>query len=157
MYITTMKALPAVNTESVFSILKELGKVLRSFQNEVVLCEGVTFIQFCILDYVSANGRLEMAELHGLLSVEKSTTTRMVDPLVNRGLLVKSASSKDSRAIELILTAEGRKVHGLVWECISGFIGGVLNTLPAGRREEIVDSISVFIRSIRNCCGGGYI
>jgi DNA-binding MarR family transcriptional regulator len=143
-------------TESVFIMLKELGKVLRFFHDGVVLCEGVTFIQFCVLDYVADFGQLEMSELHGLLSVEKSTTTRMVNPLVSRGLLVKLTSSKDSRSIYLALTAKGKDVHRKVWQCISGYIEGFLSAMPADRRDEIVDSIGVFTKSIRTCCAGKY-
>jgi len=140
--------------ESVFTILKELGKVLRIFHDEVVLCDRVTFIQFCILDYVAARGRLEMSELHDLLSVEKSTTTRMVNPLVSRGLLVKAASTKDSRSIDLVLTAKGGNTHRKVWQCISGHIESFLNAMPADRQDKVIDSIGVFIQSVRTCCAG---
>lgn len=140
---------------AVFHLLRDMGKVMRIFQSEAVLCEGVTFAQFCILDHAAARGgRLELSELHGLLSVEKSTTTRMVGPLVKRGLIAREISAHDSRAIELALTAKGKDVHAEVWKCLAGFINDVLKQIPGSRRNGILESLGVFIRSIRQCCGG---
>lgn len=139
---------------AVFHLLQDMGKVMRIFQSETVLCEGVTFAQFCILDHVAARGgTLELSELHGLLSVEKSTTTRMVSPLIKRGLVTKDKSVHDSRAIELALTAKGKDVHKKVWICVTGFIDDVLQRIPGDRRKTVLESLGVFIRSIHKCCG----
>lgn len=140
---------------ALFHLLRDMGKVMRLFQNEAVLCEGVTFVQFCILDYaVEQGGRLELSELHALLSVEKSTTTRMVDPLVKRGLVVRGKSEHDSRAVALVLTTKGKSVHGKVWDCISVFIDNVLHQMPNNRRTSVLEALGDFVRSIRQCCGG---
>jgi DNA-binding MarR family transcriptional regulator len=153
LYITTMIAKPEKLQRDIFQLVKDLGKVLRSFQNESVLCEGVTFNQFCILDYVAEKGDLELSELHRLLSVEKSTTTRLIDPLVRRGLLNRRKSHHDSRAVELTLTGDGREVHQAVWECISGFIDNVLRDIPGEKRKDIMDALKLFISSINHSCG----
>jgi DNA-binding MarR family transcriptional regulator len=143
-------------TPAVFHLLQNMGKVMRIFQSETVLCEGVTFSQFCILDHVAARGgRLGLSELHTLLLVEKSTTTRMVTPLIKRGLVIKEKSEHDSRAIEIVLTPEGKDIHKKVWQCVSGFIDNVLQRIPGDSRKNVLESLGVFIRSIRQCCGGG--
>lgn len=155
LYITTIMNQRIDQTTAVFHLLQEMGKVMRIFQSEAILCEGVTFAQFCILDHTAARGgRLELSELHGLLSVEKSTTTRMVGPLVKRGLVRREKSDHDSRAIELVLTAKGTDIHKKVWACVSGFIDDVLQRIPGDRRNSVFESLGVFIRSIRQCCGG---
>jgi DNA-binding MarR family transcriptional regulator len=142
-------------TKTVFNLLQNLVKVMRSFQSEAVLCEGVTFAQFCILDHAAERGgRLELSELHGLLSVEKSTTTRMVGPLIKRKLVAKETSGHDSRAVQLVLTAKGRDVHEKVWQCVSGFIDGVIQRIPGDTRNGVFEALRVFIRSINQCCGG---
>lgn len=155
MYITTIMNKGIDQSTMVFHLLQELAKVMRIFQNEAILCEGVTFTQYCILDHVATRGgRLDLAVLHGLLSVEKSTTTRMVGPLIERGLLVKEKSDLDSRALELILTDKGMDTHEKVWACITGFIDQFLQHIPSHDRKNVVDSLGVFIRSIHKCCAG---
>ncbi len=140
---------------AVFHLVQEMGKVMRIFQSEAVLCQGITFVQFCILDHAaSRGGRVGLLELHSLLSVEKSTTTRMVDPLVKRGLVVREKSKHDSRAIELALTAKGKDIHQKVWVCVSGVINSVLHHIPGNKQKSVLDALGVFIKTIHQCCNG---
>ncbi|UCF56837.1 MAG: MarR family transcriptional regulator, partial [Deltaproteobacteria bacterium] len=69
-----------------FSLMSELARAVRCCQQEAVFCENVTFSQFFILDMVAEKGKLKLSELHQILSVDKSTTTRLINPLVKQGL-----------------------------------------------------------------------
>lgn len=74
---------PCIRSEDreILSMIIELIKALRCCRQDEVFCAGeVTFTQFIILDAVAGNGTLDMADLHNLLSVDKSTTTRFVAP-----------------------------------------------------------------------------
>ena len=152
MYITTIMKQQAHNTKTMFFLIKELTKVLRSYQNEAAFCEGVTFTQFSILDLVAEKGILSLSELHKLLSVEKSTTTRLVNPLVEQKLLKKTESLHDSRAVELVITKLGKKVHIRVWECISGFMQNMMKEIPEEKINDVFNSLRIFIRACSNCC-----
>ncbi|MBU0992953.1 MAG: MarR family transcriptional regulator [Proteobacteria bacterium] len=138
---------------TVFDLIKGLIKSLRLFQNESVFCENITFVQFCILDYISsAEGQLGMSSLHSLLGVEKSTTTRLAAPLIKQNLLMRVASSKDSRAVELKMTREGEKVHNAVWACMKRFIEDCRQSIPDTDRKDVISSVNMFIHSLENCC-----
>ena len=137
---------------NLFATIRKLITSLRIFQNETIFCEDVTFSQFSILNYVSKTGVLEMSELHELLSVEKSTTTRQVEPLIKKGYLKKIRSIHDSRIIELHLTSEGKKTHHDVWNCISDFMVKMDQSIPDDKKEEVIGAIEIFINSIEKCC-----
>ncbi len=141
------------NERSAFILIRELGKALRIFQDGAVFCEDLTFTQFIILDHVMQQGRLPMSDLHALLAVEKSTTTRLVQPLVNRQVVIKEKSKSDSRVVELVITDEGRKLHKQVWECIAGFVQHLQETIPQDQREPVAESLGLFSRSLLSCCG----
>ena len=97
------------------SLIAETAKVTRIFQQESVFCEGLTFNQFTILDKVAqAGGELALARLHAILEVEKSTTTRLVAPLVKKGLVEKKRSTQDTRAAVLSMTPLGWEIRGKV-------------------------------------------
>jgi len=99
------------------NLIAELGRATRIFQQESIFCAGVTFTQYCILDQVAqAEGRLELSELHSILEVDKSTTTRLVAPLARLGLIQRQRSARDSRVVELGLTKEGWETLTQVWE-----------------------------------------
>ena len=96
--------------QGLLGLIAEMSKTTRIFQQGSTFCEGITFTQFNILDQLAkAGGRLSLAELHGHLEVEKSTTTRLVAPLVKSGLVAKERSKTDSRATVLRMTREGRE------------------------------------------------
>jgi len=137
---------------NVFYLLKELTKVLRIFQKDEVFCENITFTQFCILDFVIKDNPLELSILHSLLSVEKSTTTRLVEPLVKEGLLEKIRSSRDSRAIQLRILEKGVTIHTEVWKCISGFILNVTGQIPDEKKGAVMDTLELFINAFKTCC-----
>jgi len=138
--------------KQLFAIIRKLVTSLRVFQNDTIFCEDVTFSQFSILDYVSKSGILEMSELHVLLSVEKSTTTRLVEPLIKKGYLEKIKSSHDSRVIELHITPEGKKIHREVWKCISDFLLNMDYSIPDDKKGEVLQALEIFINSIEHCC-----
>jgi len=88
-----------------------MSQVTRCCRQDVAFCEGVTFHQFMILDAVARKKEMQISELHKLLAVEKSTTTRLVNPLIQKRLLKREKAQHDSRAATLILTEEGKKIH----------------------------------------------
>ncbi|MCX6224781.1 MAG: helix-turn-helix domain-containing protein, partial [Bacteroidia bacterium] len=73
------------NTE-LMEIFTGLSQVSRFCRQDVAFCEGVTFHQFMILDALVGKKEMQISELHKLLAVEKSTTTRLVNPLIKKGL-----------------------------------------------------------------------
>ena len=136
MYNTTMKQVILSKDREILSIMTELSKAVRCCRQDEVFCEDVTFTQFIILDTVARNRTLNMASLHDALSVDKSTTTRLVAPLIKRNLIVREKADHDSRAATLKLTEEGSEVHGKVWQCLISFIRAVQNEIPHEKRAE---------------------
>ena len=137
-------------------IVAELGRASRLFQRENAFCEGVTFTQFVILDrVVESDGRLGLSDLHEALEVDKSTTTRLVAPLLKRGLLVKERSASDGRAFELVVTDEGRAVTVTVWDCVAGAVQILELFIPDEEREGTYRGVRVFLQALKQACEAG--
>lgn len=131
-----------------------LSQVMRCCCRNEAFCEGVTFHQFMILDAVAKEKELHMADLHKLLSVEKSTTTRLVNPLIKKGLLRRDTAAHDSRAAKLTLTSKGRETHKKVMVCLTNFFQKVLGNIPAKKRTDVLESVKIFITAIKNSANG---
>lgn len=138
-----------------FFLLSDLSRALRCCQQEAIFCENVTFTQFFILDQVSMKGKLRQGELHDILSVEKSTTTRLVQPLVKQGLLIREKSNQDSRVINLKLTRKGESVLRDVWTCLSQFVEGIRSGIPEAKQTQVYESVRTFLKAMRNACDVG--
>jgi len=146
--------LPHSNRE-MFSLLSDLSRAVRCCQQEAVFCEDLTFSQFFILDLVAEKGQLRLSELHKILSVDKSTTTRLVSPLVKQGLVRRQKSNQDSRAINLALTKEGESARKRVWACISRFVDVILAAIPQEKQAEVYGNVKIFLHAMQNACAAG--
>lgn len=130
-----------------------LAQATKCFRQDTAFCGGVTFHQFIILDAVVKNKELKISDLHSLLAVEKSTTTRLLNPLLVKGLVTKEKSASDSRVFGLTLTKSGRKTHQQVQICLDDFFNKVAGNLPAGKEENIVQAVQIWINAIKNAAG----
>jgi DNA-binding MarR family transcriptional regulator len=145
------------NTE-MMEIFMGMSQVTRCCRQDVAFCEGVTFHQFMILDSIARKKEMQISELHKLLAVEKSTTTRLVNPLIKKGLLRREKTQHDLRAVTLILTADGKKIHQKVSLCLAGFFQKVTLYIPQDKKPQILEAIRIFIEAIKNsaanysCC-----
>ena len=142
----------SADNREILSIISGVSRALRCCQQEPVFCEDVTFSQFFILDRVGEKGALRLAELHEILSVDKSTTTRLVTPLVNQGLVLRKKSKDDSRAIILKLTQKGKRVREKVLVCLSEFLDNVENGIPKKKRAHVYESVRLFLDAIQRAC-----
>ncbi len=135
-----------------------LAQATRCCRQDTAFCGGVTFHQYMILDAVAQNGNLKISDLHRLLAVEKSTTTRLLKPLLDKGLLTREPSAADSRSFQLALTGNGVQTHRKVQDCLADFFNKITQNLPAGERKKILRSVKMFIGAVRNasnicnCC-----
>jgi DNA-binding MarR family transcriptional regulator len=127
-----------------FELMLNLAREIRCCSRDEAFCGNVTFQQFVILDAVAQAGALDLAALHGILAVEKSTTTRLVDPLLRKGLLNREKAAHDSRAATLSLTEAGRRAHAEVWDCLTGFFAGVARNIGEEEREAVCRAVRLF-------------
>lgn len=135
-------------------VIGGLAQVMRCCCRDEAFCEGVTFHQFMILDAVAKKKELHMADLHKLLAVEKSTTTRLVNPLIKKGLIQREKAVDDCRAVKLTLTGEGRETHRKVLLCLTDFFQRVLGNLPAKQSTDVLEAVKMFITAIKKSANG---
>jgi DNA-binding MarR family transcriptional regulator len=135
-----------------------MAQVTRCCRQDAAFCEGVTFHQFMILDAVAKRKELPMSDLHEILGVKKSTTTRLINPLIQKGLLKRNKAVHDSRAATLFLTLEGGEIHQKVSLCLADFFQKIIRNIPDGKKLEVMEAIKIFISAIKNsaaecnCC-----
>ncbi len=149
MYDTTMKKTKK-NNQEILALISDLCQVIRCCRQDAVFCEDVTFSQFLILNQVAKKGTLKMLELHQILAVDKSTTTRLVNPLVRQGLIKRERSDHDCRAANLKLTPAGKEVHRKVWLCLEGFVDAIGGGIPDEKKTDVYDAVKLFISAVKN-------
>jgi DNA-binding MarR family transcriptional regulator len=133
-----------------------LARALRCCQQETAFCENLTFTQFFILETVGEQQPLRLSELHEILGVDKSTTTRLVNPLVEKMLVTREKSETDGRAVNLKLTAGGQQMCARIWSCVTGYFNAIEAQFPEDQRASIYAAIQLFsdalVKAGPSCC-----
>jgi len=138
-----------INYHQLLEVFTGLAQATRCLRQDDAFCEGVTFHQFLILDLIAQNQKLKMADLHQHLGVEKSTTTRLVNPLIKKKLLQRRTDPYDLRAAYLAMTKKGEEVHKNVRLCMMNFFHKVMGNIPEKKTENVLTSVNLFIGAIK--------
>lgn len=145
-------------SQELLFLLAELSRAVRFCRQDAVFCEGVSFTQFLILDAIAEGKGVTMTDLNTILSIEKSTGTRLVKPLIDKNLVERKQSDKDRRAVLLELTQEGIATHRRVWDCFIGFAETIKKEIPEDKSEQVRNALRIFARAVRTassactCC-----
>lgn len=131
-------------------LISELCQAARCCRQDSVFCDGVTFSQFLILDALTTQGKLKMSDLHSVLAVEKSTTTRLVRPLIDRKLVRREKADHDLRATYLVITPAGKETYRNVWDCFTEFAGTIQDKIPENERNDVYRILRIFLDAIRD-------
>lgn len=86
--------------------------------------------------------RPTMIELAGLLGLDKSSVTGLVDRAQRRGLVVRVPSSEDRRSVRVALSDHGRRLVGEVAGGFAHDISQLLAALDPGQRELLSTLVS---------------
>lgn len=134
-------------------------ELLRRYQmrdrNEITCC-GITVSQCYALDALGENGEMTMLRLAGKLYLDKSTATRIIDPLVERGLAQRRLSSEDRREILVSLTPAGKKLHQNIVASLQASQSQILERIPSEKRESILAALEILSAAMQDwlvtCC-----
>ena len=89
-----------------------------------------------------------MAELSGLLGVERSSLTGLVDRAEQRGLVVREADPHDRRAINVTLTAAGETAVHRFHDELTERLDKLLAELPATERERFTRTLGRVVADV---------
>ncbi|CAN7640346.1 bifunctional helix-turn-helix transcriptional regulator/GNAT family N-acetyltransferase [Rhizobium sp. LjRoot254] len=100
---------------------------------------------------IEIGDRQEMTanQLGQVLLLEKSTVSRLLSRLVERGLVIEAPSRADGRAKILSLTDAGRALLGDIDRFANQKVGRALHTMNAQSRNQAVGGLSAYATALR--------
>ena len=144
-------------------LLQGVRAIVRRFavsERADVQCCGVTIAQAATLEALLAEGPMRSLALGRRLGISPSTLTRNLDRLEERGLVSRMDDGDDARARRIALTARGRRVAAELEAGEVEFAREILNRLPAGSRDHVVDHVESLLLAVRDateaCCPGAF-
>ncbi|MBF6276577.1 MarR family transcriptional regulator [Nocardia sp. 852002-20019_SCH5090214] len=118
--------------------------VAMSARSIAAVDETITIPQFRTLVILSSRGPSNVATLAGLLNVQPSTATRMVDRLVTGGLLDRRTNPNSRREQIVALTERGRHVVDTATAHRRNEIAAVAAKMPVADRAGLVQALTAF-------------
>ena len=95
-----------------------------------------------------ADTAVGMAELSGLLGLERSSLTGLVDRAEQRGLVVRQADPSDRRAVKVAISRAGAKAVHRFHDELTERLDLVLTQLPATERERFGRTLSRIVADV---------
>lgn len=81
--------------------------------------------------------RLRMSALSSYLGLDRSSLTGLVDRAAGRGLLERAPNSQDGRAIDVFLTADGRKLANRLYAQVSTTLSDRASNLTGAEQQRL--------------------
>ena len=130
--------------EDELTLLQKYYSETRSSNMPVSIPDDITFFNTSGALYQTEN--LTMGELSKSIAAPMSSTTRMVNWLVDNGYAVRLSDPDDRRIVRVTLTEEGRKLHEYIE---SHIIQRVKETVQILTQEEQAVVLAVFDKLAR--------
>jgi DNA-binding MarR family transcriptional regulator len=133
------------------------GHLARRFQQIAVAVfhaeveaagHDLTPVQYAALSTITAHPGIDQVTLAGLIAYDRTTITGVVDRLVQKGLLVRQASSRDRRARLLQISDQGRRTLVEIEPAVAAAQSIMLRGLTA-------DEADTFMRLLRKAIDAG--
>jgi putative acetyltransferase len=125
-------------------LVRELG-----FLNEAFPELECTAAQCHALLELELHGVLTAGELAEILLVDKSSATRVVSQLLERGLCDAVEDAHDRRRRRLVLTAQGRARLERVHAAANRQVDGALALLTPPERGRVLEGIGLYAKALR--------
>ena len=125
-------------------LVRELGFMSRTLAGTDMSPSAVhAIIEIC------AAGRLSSKNLCEKLLLEKSTVSRLVKSLVDRGEVGEVRSDEDARSKRLYLTVRGRKTISGIANFAEQQVAAAINPLSDTARRDILTGLNVYAAALK--------
>lgn len=121
--------------------LVESSRLLRNYIDHRAKERGTTRAQWIVLFRLRQNEGLSQVDLADVLELQPISLVRLLDRLVEHGLLERRHDPKDRRANRLFLTANGRQLVDDLDSLRDGIAGDVLKNLSPDAIETTLTSL----------------
>ena len=100
---------------------------------------GLTLSQYGLLEGLSHRRAARVQELAGVAGISASTATRILDALERRGIVRRTRSNVDRRAVSVSLTSLGEQILSTEADWLRGRQRAFYASLPASEQELAPD------------------
>ncbi len=151
-------------TPSLFHFAETLQRLTYDLVRYAGICDrvcteelNITGSQGYTLLAIPDGESISMNDLSQRMKLASSTMTRMVDQLVQKGMVDRQPDVEDRRVVRVRLTKGGAQAKKQLQETLTAVFTRVLEEIPEGERAHTIRSLETLNQAIRStlnaCCG----
>lgn len=129
-------------------IIFQWDKALRNLERKFNKDFNLTLNQCRLILHIHDKNYVELSTVNKWLNIDKSTTTRMVRPLLVNGFIDKFYQFGDKRKIYLKISEEGMNNVAAIREEFDKLANNSLVKVPAGKRDFTFQTVREFLKVI---------
>jgi DNA-binding MarR family transcriptional regulator len=122
--------------------LEALARIYQLQDPRQTCTYGITLTECYALEAVVENGTLTVNEVAAELALDKSTASRAVASLVQKGLIARRGHPRDRRSIEVSATAPGSRLYRQIRDAGRRRHRDLLKGFPPDVRRAAIDLLS---------------
>lgn len=133
--------------EDIGKLLYRTSAVFQTIEKDFVRAQNISTSQANMLIMIAERQGFDtnMSEMVDAMNLEKSTVTRLVDSLADKGLVIKKRSGGDRREVFLLLSDKGKRSARDLKRSRMDYYRAVLERLPKGRVREVMNSFELLL------------
>ena len=124
------------------------AEVTKYFKYETGCC-GVTFSQCHIISALDAHGETSIKQLAAIMEQNTSTLSRVIDGMVNAGLVERQVDPADRRAVILRLTEKGQGIAETIKQQFTILCQQVFHYLPEEKHTMLIESLALLSTALK--------
>ncbi|MEM9921065.1 MAG: MarR family transcriptional regulator [Bacteroidota bacterium] len=126
-------------------LVEAMGRLIVMMQEVNDTClrlsEDISKKELMIVSYVGDNGKVIMREIANYMKIPVSTTTGLVDKLVQKNYLQRQYSESDRRSISIVLDELGVQTHRMMSDMKSEMANKILNDLEDYEANNFINML----------------
>jgi DNA-binding MarR family transcriptional regulator len=144
--MTSSNRAAASEQEELLDALVQASFTIMAVLNKVAAESDLSLTQLRVLA-ILRDRRLGTTALAEYLGLEKSTMSGLVERAEKRGLLDRSPSASDGRAVEISLSARGRKLCDRLYAQVESALSPMTSILSASDRQRLRALLGQMLRA----------
>ncbi|HAS74034.1 MAG TPA: MarR family transcriptional regulator [Clostridiales bacterium UBA8960] len=128
--------------------LRKLERILGMLDKTQASCCGTNLSQCQALVEIGRRDGLTVNGLADILMLDKSTTSRIIQYLVDQNWVIRSENAEDRRIQEVSLTSSGLTQYETIEASMNDFYQKVFTNIVPSQRESLVENIAELVSAI---------
>lgn len=136
--------------DNIYFQIELTARKIRQYGQNVLKSHGIdiTIEQWLVLKIIHENESINQIDIGEKLVKDKPTISRMVHQLDNKGFIIKSISSIDSRRAELSISEKGLVTINELFPIIEKIRLAGLNELSNNEKIDIKDILQKILKNL---------